>query len=145
MGYDYIKICLEQKNIFMTNIVNFTKQLEVKSQQEEIDFEDILSKRKENMDRIDKCNVMIQDKLKDFPLEKQQLITDIINGITPAEQCQDEFVVLAELAANYRSMLNQALSLDKSATISATNRYHDLKGKLSELRNPGSQQNLYHL
>lgn len=144
MDYNNIKICLEQKNIFMTNIVNLTKQIEVKAKQEEIDFEDVLVKREENMQRIDKCNKLIDDNLKDLlSNEKEQVINALRGEI--GEECQTPILKeISLLAKNYSALLERAIELDKMARECTVNRYNETKQKLSEIRSNNAKQNMYH-
>ncbi|MEG2814057.1 MAG: hypothetical protein RSA79_05595, partial [Oscillospiraceae bacterium] len=65
MSLQQIKACLEQKNIFITNIINITNQIIVLSSQPIVNLENLLNERQNNMDRIDKCNALIESSSED--------------------------------------------------------------------------------
>lgn len=144
MDYNNIKICLEQKNIFMTNIANLTKQIEVKANQEEIDFEDVLVKRQENMQRIDKCNKMIDENLKELSSIEKEQVVKALRGEVEGDYKTAILKEISLLSKNYTTLLERAIELDKIARECTINRYNETKQKLSKIRNSNSNQNMYH-
>ena len=59
MANEQIILCIQQKLVLMTNILNISKQVEVRCSQPEIELGNLLQKRKLFMDRIDKCNGLL--------------------------------------------------------------------------------------
>ena len=131
MNLENIIICLEQKIIFIKNIVNFSKQLEVKSQQEDIDFEDVLTKRLQSMERIDKCDFLINRYLSESEdADDVVTIRGIISGnITATEP---RFNTVLEHAKEYREMLQRARTIDNNAISIVKERHCELKGIINE-------------
>lgn len=67
-----VTICLEQKVTLFTNMLNISKQIEVQTRQSQIILDDLLAKRQTMMDRIDKCNDLIDRQLS-YLSEAEQL------------------------------------------------------------------------
>lgn len=129
MNYDNIIICLEQKNLFITNIVNFTKQLEIKAQQDDVDFEDILLKRQDAMQRIDKCNQLINKELEETSVDEANIIKAIIKE--PGSSNNDEYAKIKELSLIYIELLSCANELDKKAMSLVSEKYNAIKSILN--------------
>lgn len=55
-----IRVCLEQKVILMTRLLDVTKEIEQQSLQKEVDIASQLRIRHNLMERIDKCDVLIK-------------------------------------------------------------------------------------
>lgn len=58
--------CLEQKKLFIVTILDITIQLQVKSKNKIVDFGDLLTKRQIAMDRITKCDALVNSTLAEF-------------------------------------------------------------------------------
>jgi len=144
MSIENIAICFEQKNLFMTKIINITKQLEVKSKQDEVDFENLLAERQECMNRIDKCNQAINSYTDALENEiDKKVIKDFLSNSHVDFELYPQLQFLKEHSIRYKELVQHALSIDNIATSILNDRYVNLRDKVNDLRKQGSTQNMY--
>lgn len=128
-----IKVCLEQKNIFMTNIINVTNQIIVLSNQPIVNLEGLLESRQENMDRIDKCNVLIKTSTDNLEGTEKALIFDLFEKKQP-ENVTEDSTIISDLVEKYEELLTVAIELDKKGKTIFNQSFSEIKKKLSLLR-----------
>lgn len=63
--------CLRQKEILITNSLDLTKQIEVQSKQEEIEIDNLITNRQTMIDRMAKCDALIEKLLSEFDEEER--------------------------------------------------------------------------
>lgn len=148
LDIEKITICLEQKVLFMTSIYNTTKQIEVKSRQEEIQFQDVLNERANSISRIDKCDSLIAQTIAESDDEQAiSIVKDILasHDEDVIVEIPEEYAKIAKLAAEYRKMLAGAVKLDKIAVKATRERHAEVKNKLKKLRNPANHQRMFNM
>lgn len=148
LDIEKITICLEQKVLFMTSIYNTTKQIEVKSRQEEIQFQDVLNERANSISRIDKCDSLIAQTIAESDDEQAiSIVKDILasHDETVIGEIPEEYAKIAKLAAEYRKMLAGAVKLDTIAVKATRERHAEVKNKLKKLRNPANHQRMFNM
>lgn len=148
LDIEKITICLEQKVLFMTSIYNTTKQIEVKSRQEEIQFQDVLNERANSISRIDKCDSLIAQTIAESDDEQAiSIVKDILasRDETVIGEIPEEYAQIAKLAAEYRKMLAGAVKLDTIAVKATRERHAEVKNKLKKLRNPANHQRMFNM
>lgn len=128
-----IRICLEQRTIFMTSIYNVTKQLQVKATQEEILFGDLLDARQEYMNRIDRCNALIKGKSQELDSDNRERIQSILEGAKP-DGLSEDYTVMVELVAEYNELLEQTKLVDAQAVQLVKEKHTDLKDRINTIR-----------
>lgn len=138
-----IKICLEQKIIFITNFSDLSKQIEVKSMQEDVIFDNLFERRQTCMERIDKCNALIDSTINDLSdLDKDTMLA-VINCTMPDQDCPEELVELLTLTLRYKELLVIASESNKLALETFSSRHSELRNVLNTLRKGRPQTNMY--
>jgi hypothetical protein len=117
-------ICMEQKTILLTHIMNLTKQIEVRCKQTEIIFDNLLEERKAYIDRVAKCNKLIDYILEKTESREKEHLQKILSVSAVAKASTAEEKRLLEYAINCKKYLRKILSLDKN-TLRKLRRDHD--------------------
>jgi len=125
-----LMIALEQRNINMGKILNITKQLTVKADQEEIDFQNLLDTRVESMDKIDKCNLMIKNEMNTLPKETYDVLESILGQTWNGTKFPQEFEPIQTLVTDYYDMLSRAKEFDIEAVEKVRESHAGVKAKI---------------
>ncbi|HEX2985432.1 MAG TPA: hypothetical protein VHO71_01295 [Caproiciproducens sp.] len=138
-----IMVCLEQKKILLTHILNITKQIEVRCKEEEVALEHLLEQRKSFMDRVTLCNHMIQNHLCDIPTEQRLRIELILDGKIAEADCDADELPALKLVNENAALFQTAAELDKSANEAIRKQYAETRDKLKELRHTGKGNEVF--
>lgn len=142
---DKLILCFQQKNLFITNILNITKQLEIKTENEEVDFEDLLEKRGEFMSRIDKCTALEKATISSLDEDEK----DAIKNILSFKECNHEngrLECLSSLVLTYDNTLRTLVVADKVAVDKLKARHALARDKVNSLRQARQHDgNLYNM
>ncbi|MEG0894841.1 MAG: hypothetical protein RSE93_03940 [Oscillospiraceae bacterium] len=122
--------CLEQKNIFLNNIINLTKQIQVKVTNDEIEFENIIQQRQNNMDKCDKCDDLIKSTLNEFPANQKQELAKVLSNNE-----SDYFNDIKLLVKKQIELIHIAYELDNVTSAVVNKRYDNLKENLIQSQN----------
>ena len=136
-------ICLEQKKLFITDVMDLTKQIEVQSNQEDMELDNLLEQRQAKIERMMKCDDLIQDKIGELDSQQQEHWEKIING----EQCSLENEVekkASEHVEVIKELTKRTVELQKIAMDNLKAQYEEARDKLSEIRkNNAPNQNIF--
>ncbi|MEG0979914.1 MAG: hypothetical protein RR911_04400 [Oscillospiraceae bacterium] len=134
--YKSIIICLEQKQLFITDALDITKQIEVQSKQEDFEIDSLLNQRQTKIERMKKCDLLINQKLKELQKhDKPQ--ADHWKAIVSGKKCElsDEYEKLAfDTATSIKSIAKKTIKIEKNARENLQQQYEEAKEKLSEIR-----------
>jgi hypothetical protein len=129
---DTIRICLEQRTIFMTSICDITKQLQVKAAQDEIQFGDLLDTRQDYMNRIDRCNALIQSQLGQLEGDENRLMRSVLDG--SCEDIPEVFLPLKQQIEEYNRLLAATRVMDHEVIKLVQAKHTDLKERINAIR-----------
>lgn len=135
--------CLEQKKILMEQILNLTKQMEVQSLQESMNLSPLLEQRALLMQRVDKCNQLINTKLDEHTSSEQERLRAVLARQLPEESCTPDERSMMSLTAEITRLFNRAASLNRSTTEILHAQYEDTKKNLASLKENGHQNELF--
>lgn len=141
MFSEEIMTCLEQKVILMTQILNITKQIEVRCNEPEVNLEHLLDLRGSLMQRAEKCDNLIFSLTDQLPPEQEDRVKSILN-LTAKDLSENEQKA-SKLVGDANSLYQQAAALDQSANEAMQRQYDETKSKLRELRKNGKGSNLF--
>jgi len=137
MANDEIVICLEQKVILLTKVLDLTKQIQVRSRQPDIELDDFLDQRASYMKRVHKCNELISSITEQFPLEQQERIERVLNSEVSEKECLEDELLILTLTKKSILLLQRTASIDKSAYEAIREQYNTVRDKLNQLRKEG--------
>ncbi|NLG93353.1 MAG: hypothetical protein GX485_07355 [Clostridiales bacterium] len=141
---DEIIACLEQKVLLLTKIWNLTKQIEVRCMEPEVELDQLLDLRGIYIERVNKCNSLIQKLTKNFSAEQQEHLTRIFRQDLSDEQCNsDEERKILKLTRDCAEILQKAGALDKAARETLNKQCMELKEKINQLRKEEKDYTLY--
>ena len=143
MFSEEIMTCLEQKELLLTQILNLTKQIEVRCSEPEISLEHFLDQRGSLMQRVDKCNNLIESQVAQMLPEQQNRANLILNLKIDEADCGEQERAAFELAKKCSSLLQRAPDLDKSANDLIKHQYEDVKKKIKQTRKPVKGQSMF--
>ncbi len=143
MFSEEIRICLEQKSILLTQILNLTKQIEVRSNEPEIKLEHFLDQRSGLMQRVDKCNHLIAFQLSQLPEEEQVRVCSVLDLTAKESDCTEEEKAALKLVKKCDSLYRRAAALNQSANNALKRQYETVKGKIKELHSAGKSQSMF--
>lgn len=118
--------CLQQKVTLFTDMLNLSKQIEVQTRQEEIILDDLLAKRKTLMDRIDKCNALVERQLSYLPETKRLLWQKLLHDRHYAAADEQESAINALVNKNHDLCLRIA-EINRAASANLDRQRADLK------------------
>lgn len=130
---DFIIVCLEQKKIFIKDILDITKQIEVQSRQEEMEMEDLVTQRQTRIDRLKKCDNLIDEKVKTLDKNQREKWEKLVVGKADGFDNDDEQKAFA-LMLSTKEMLERINTLDNKAKENLQEQYEEAKRQLAELR-----------
>ena len=137
MANNEIVICLEQKVILLTKVLDLTKQIQVRSRQPDIELDDFLDQRASYMKRVHKCNELISSITEQFPLEQQERIERVLNSEVSEKECLEDELLILTLTKKSILLLQRTASIDKSAYEAIREQYNTVRDKLNQLRKEG--------
>ena len=115
MEYRQLLMFWDQRIVLLTAILNLTKQIEVQSSQENIQLGDLPEQRQVYVDRLKKCNQMI-DTFQNKADEKGRVrLKQLFSGNADLEFCTGEERRLAGYAQKNRCLLDSILASDAEA------------------------------
>lgn len=142
MEIDYIDRiikCLEQKNLFIVNILDITKQVEVRAQNDVADFENLLTQRGEFMQRIDKCSALIAASVDSVDESIRWKVASVLAGKASDDSGLSS---MSALVKKYQAALAELVKADAVARTFVEKRHAELQDKVNETRI--KRKNLYH-
>lgn len=143
MTNEQIALCVQQKLILMTNILNLSKEIEVKCSQPEIELNDLLQKRKNFMDRIDMCNALLMKMTDELPTEEKRHIKQVLDGKAEKTTCSDDELPILQAAQTYNDYLQQAILLDKNSSQFMRKQYEEMKTVINRQRKRHGNTSMY--
>lgn len=136
---DFLPECMKQELILLTKISDITKQIEVQSRQENMNFGGLAASRQVYIDRLKKCRDLIEKACRQLPEDQQERRKKIISGRFPKEECTPEEVTLLELGKKFNAVLRQTLALDKEARVRLQQECDRLQKMVHASRKPAAQ------
>jgi uncharacterized protein YegL len=130
---DFIIVCLEQKKIFIKDILDITKQIEVQSRQEKMEMDDLVTQRQTRIDRLKKCDNLIDEKVKTLDKNQREKWEKLVVGKADGFDNDDEQKAFA-LMLSTKEMLERINTLDNKAKENLQEQYEEAKRQLAELR-----------
>ncbi len=130
---DFIIICLEQKKLFIKDILDITKQIEVQSRQEEMEMDELVTQRQVKIDRLKKCDNLIDEKVKTLDKKQREKWEKLVIGKADGFDNDDEQKAFA-IMLSAKEMLGRINTLDNKAKENLQKQYEEAKRHLSELR-----------
>lgn len=106
---------LDQKLILLTRISDITKQIEVQSRQDDIQLDNLPDQRQVYIDRLKKCEQMINESLVPLSGEEKDRRKKILSGNFPKDECSDEEAKLLDYAMQCQNVLHRTLAMDVEA------------------------------
>ncbi|HHW45592.1 MAG TPA: hypothetical protein GXX17_01605 [Clostridiales bacterium] len=128
--YETLLTCMQQKLIFITQFSNLTKQMEVRSRQEDIDLGDLLQRRQNLLERIGKCDELISKTLQDSGSPQ---LRGIVSGLSLPEGSGDKDRRLFELACEYYRLLEESVAGNQKVQELIQKSYNEAKEALKTL------------
>lgn len=104
--------CMDQKVILLTRISDLTKQVEVMSRQKAPDVGSLLNQRQVYLDRLKKCESILENSRCQLPLEMQGQVKLILSGKESAENCTADEAKLLLCGRKCRVLLRDILAMD---------------------------------
>ena len=138
-----ILTCLEQKVILLTEILNLTKQIEVRSKENDIELDNFLDQRGIYIVRVNKCDDLILSLSKSLPLEQQTRLQQILHAEYSEDECSKEELPLLKLSIECTELLQRTAVIDKSARDAIQEQCNELREKINLTRKNGNQQTMY--
>lgn len=127
-------MCLEQKVILLTNILDLTKQIEVQAAEEDAQLDALITQRQAAMGRIDKCCALIDQLLEELPEAERSTWNTLLGGQAgPAGGNADEETA-HQLSVQYRNLLSKVAELDKRANEILRRQHTELQELLNQIR-----------
>lgn len=136
-------VCLEQKKILMEQILNITKQMEVQSLEESLELDALLEQRGLLMQRVDKCNVLIQSKIEHCDPNEQERLRSLVAAQLNDETCSPEEKQALNLVKEINALFHQAAALNRSTLDLLLAQRENTKNRLAELKQQGEQNTLF--
>jgi len=143
MANDEIVVCLEQKVILLTKVLDLTKQIQVRSKQSDIELDDFLEQRASYMKRVHKCNDLISSITEQIPPNEQKRFNQVLNSEIPEKECNDDELLVLDLTKKSTQLLQRTAFLDKSAYEAIKAQYNSVRDKLNQLRKEGKTPSMF--
>lgn len=115
MEYNQLIKLWDQRIVLLTAILNLTKRMEAQSSEEDIQLGDLPEQRQVYLERLKKCNRVIDECEKKANQEDRERLTRILSGKADAKDCTEQERRLAEYAQNSRCLLDSILASDVEA------------------------------
>lgn len=140
---EQIILCIQQKLVLMTNILNLSKQIEVRCSQPEIELGNLLKERKVYMDRIDKCNTLLSKLTAELPFEEKERLKQLLGGKAEQAGCSEEELSILQSTQKYNDYLQQAIALDKNASKFMQKQCDELRVTINQQRKAQENTSMY--
>jgi hypothetical protein len=135
--------CLEQKVILLTKVLDLTKQIQVRSRQDDIKLDNFLELRGSFMQRVKKCDDLFSKLTEQMPPEQQERMMRILNSaIAEQDSTKEELLILA-LSKKCNTLLQRTDSLNTSAYEAIKEQWESVKEKLYQLRKEGKTPSMF--
>lgn len=145
MEYNKLEFALKQKELLLIKIADLTKQMEVRTKQEEIRLENLPEQRQVLLDRIKKCCRMIDSCVEALPEEDQKHAKRVLACEITPEECRPGEQVLLERSQNCLSILRTILAENAIAVGRIKKERDRLQQTLSGLhKRTGSAGDMFH-
>lgn len=138
-----IILCLEQKEILLTEILNITKQIEVRCDEPEVDLEHFLDQRAAFMARADKCDNLIESLVLQLPEEQQAVARQILNRKRDPKSCSESERKALLLAERCSVLFQRAAAMNWSALESLEKQRDEVKEHMKQVRRPSNAQKMF--
>lgn len=144
MSTENIIACLDQKVILLTQIWDLTKQIELRCMQDDIQLDGLLEQRGVFIERINKCNDLIDRLTAELPPEQRERMTKLLKGnVTQADCGSEEERHILELSKKYHFILQKAAVLDQSARDKLRKQCDELREKINQGRRSEGQDGMF--
>ncbi|MDP4108460.1 MAG: hypothetical protein Q8878_00395 [Bacillota bacterium] len=134
MPAEILSVCMEQKVILLTKILDLSKQIEVKCKQETVLLEDLPEKRMCLLKRIEKCDALVKNALSELPLNEKERLSLIMAAKTDGFELSGGEKLLAGLAKRSISLSSEIVRLNNNS-IRTLSRARESLLKSGNLRN----------
>ena len=134
--------CLEQKKLLITETLNITKQIEVQSKQEDVDVEELVDKRQILIDRMKKCDVLINKNIDALDSDSRDQWQKIIKHMD-AQISNDREIKAQNLLKDILELNKRTLALDKVANKNINTAYIEAKEELIKVRRKNKTDTLF--
>lgn len=139
-----ILLCLEQKEILLTEILNLTKQIEVRCSEPEIDLDHLLEQRAPLIIRVEKCDRLIQNLVCELPEGEQSMAKSILSRSCDEDGLAEDQQKALRLAEHCETLFRRAAALHQFATESLKKRRDEVQEKLKQIRKPVNSQEMFY-
>lgn len=130
---DSIIICLEQKRLFITDALNLTKQIEVQSNQEEFEIDSLLEQRQLKIERMIKCDELIEQNLEKFETAQASHWSELLKGdISKAKDEREQYA--CRLSKEIKELASKTLKIEGVARENLKIQYEEARKNLSQQR-----------
>lgn len=139
-----ILLCLEQKEILLTEILNLTKQIEVRCSEPEITLDHLLEQRAPLIVRAEKCDRLIQSLVRELPESEQSAVKSILGRSCDGNGLDEDQQKALRLAEHCKVLFRRAAALHQFATENLKKRRDEVQEKLKQLRKPANPQEMFY-
>ena len=115
MEYERLLALWDQRTVLLTFVLDLTKQIEVQSCQEDIQLGDLPEQRQVYLDRLKKCNRMIDASVGKTDAENRVRLKKLLAPNPDLTSCTKEEHRLAAYARESRRLLDSILASDTEA------------------------------
>ena len=145
MNNEQIIICLEQKAILLTKIMDLTKQIEVRCRQQEIRLDTFLEQRAVYMQRVDKCDALLRSLVETLEQDERQKLKAALEDPAHAQSDSDSGMARAlSLIRECNTLVHQAIAIDLSARELLQAQYASMREKLNAARKEDASPSMFH-
>ena len=117
-------VCMEQKAILLTHILDITKEIQVRCKQEELVFDNLFEDRQAYIDRVAKCNKLIENILEACEPKEKAHLEQILEADANAKATGSEENRLLQYSITANKHLHKILSIHK-ATLCKLHQEHE--------------------
>lgn len=135
--------CLEQKKLLMTESLNITKQLEVQSKQEEDEVSEIVDRRQILIDRMKKCDLLINKSLEEMEDSNNREQWSAVIADSEVKTDDEMLKKAVEYKSEINSLCSQIVDLNKSANENYKSALNRAKQNLIEYRKNNKGSSLF--
>lgn len=115
MEYERLLALWDQRIVLLTSILDLTKQIEAQSCQEDIQLGDLPEQRQVYLDRLKKCNRIIDASVGKADPENRARLKSVLAANPDLTSCTQEERRLAAYAQESRRLLDSILASDTEA------------------------------
>ena len=144
MDIDQIIICLEQKKILLTKIMDLTKQIEVRCKQKTISLESLFEQREGLMRRADKCDRLNENQINQLPPEERAYMRSLLQAKDETPPRTEEEQKVLQLAKSCSYIRQKAMVIDQSANELLKKRCDQMKEKINSTFKKTDYTTMFH-